>query len=326
MLNNTVVPTPPPDLDAQLTLSTTLPSGLSILGIALVYYTYYSVFHRLGELFLHQKILYRIVVYMATANLLLTIAGIGIAYDVENRVCNPLWVFLRETAFTSSIIWSSYYAYSLKQIIMEYDFVDMRAIEKQGIKVAVILPVVATGFVILLGYQDGLSILCYTLTEEPNPGAKYIGLFGFALPVSAAFSFAVSCYVEIIQYVRERTDNTRDFRRIFREIVLFPTAMILCSFFIVLNTILVMFFNTEIETLIFIHHIFQQSTGFLNALVYGFKYAAYKHLKRQIKSVRHTIQSICSSTQENNNEMHSVWEPNKMRQHLLDHKSNDLPL
>ena len=86
---------------------------------------------------------------------------------------------------------------------------------------------------------------------------------------------------------------------------------------ILLSPILLLYNNMCFHPLLLVHHILQQSTGFLNALVYGFKYASYNYVKEQLRSVRRTIHSICSSTSNDREQKDQGWEGIEMRQILL---------
>ena len=301
-------------LNSGLSLAIAIPSGLSIIGILLVFYVYVAVFHKLNQ-YSYPKVLYRMVVYMSLASLLLVIAGIGISYDLSERICHPFWVFLRESSFISSIFWAGYYAYSLKEIITNNYTVRIIDIEKQGLIVAFVVPVLISGFFILHGYEEGVGISCYVTVEGQQPLIKYVALFGVLLPICGVFVFTTYCYMQIGLNLWASASYEGELLKIWKELMLFPIALLICCLFPVLNTIFVIFFNQRIPTLILLHHISQQSTGFVNALAYGLKYASFKYFKRQLKSVKRAFQSICSTNQDS--ERKSTYQMFELHERLI---------
>ena len=232
------------------------------------------------------------VVYMSIASLTLVIAGIGIAYDISNRNCNPFWLFLREFSFISSVFWAAYYAYSLKEIITNYLEVSLTEIEKQGFLVAVVAPMICSAIFFIASFHKELGFDCYITLEGRSPSFKYMILFGFLVPICGAFGFSVYCYIRIGLELWMKAPMEGEINRILKELVLFPIALFVCCLFPVLNTIFMVFLEAKLPTFILLHHIFQQSTGLINALAYGLKYASYVFIKNQLRNVKRTFQSV----------------------------------
>lgn len=272
-----------------------IPSILSLAGVILIYWVYNSLFRSENTTVKLPRALYRLVVYMATADLVLTLAGLYISREVRGRYCDPFWVTIRECSFLSSIAWTAIFAYSLKHMILNNTTTLDENTEQHGFLLAFLLPIMLVGVPASLGLQDGLNVTCY-LEQDNKMASRLTSLFVFLIPVCGVFIFTVYCYAKVLKFLWPKMAWERDFVKVVGELSLFLIGILLCYIFPVVDSLCVMFFNKRYNILKTLHVITQQSTGFINALIYGLKYAPCNYLKNKMKSIRQVFRSSVSSS------------------------------